>query len=37
MDLMAGPEIRTTPTCDPKYLPKIPQLGLNMGMDIRRP
>ncbi len=37
VDLMAGPEIRTTPTCPPKMLQKMPQLGLNMGMDIRRP
>lgn len=36
IDLMAGPEIRTTSTCPPKMLQKIPQLGLNMGMD-RRP
>ena len=35
-DLMGGPTIRTTPTCPPKYLHSVPQLGLNMGMD-RRP
>jgi hypothetical protein len=36
-DLMAGREMKLTPTCPPKLLPKIPQLGLNMGMDVRRP
>lgn len=36
VDLIAGPTIRTTPVCPPSMLPKIPQLGLNMGMD-RRP
>lgn len=33
-DLMAGPKIRTTPLCPPKYLP---QTGLNLGLDKKRP
>jgi hypothetical protein len=35
-DLMGGRQMKTTPACPPKMLPKVPQLGLNMGMD-RRP
>jgi hypothetical protein len=36
VDLMGGPQKKLIPVCPPKFLPKIPQLGLNMGMD-RRP
>lgn len=36
-DVMGGREIKTTPVCPPKFLPKVPQLGLNMGFDVRRP
>jgi hypothetical protein len=35
VDLMAGPKIKTIPVCPPKYLPFVPQLGLNMGFDKR--
>ncbi len=37
VDLMGGPKISTTPVCPPKYLPFVPQLGLNTGFDKRRP
>lgn len=36
-DLMGGRQMNTTPICQPRTLPKVPQIGLNTGFDVRRP